>query len=92
MPSVNGALIGGPVLHDFCLIFLMFLLRIIEENAPGSGASARFYRPGGRGLNSFCAGVGNSPIKKISWGFCRGGGWSGLELTDTSARFKLPYE
>ena len=31
-------------------------------------------------LNTFFAwGVGNSPIKKIA----RGGGWSGLELTDT---------
>ena len=31
-------------------------------------------------LNSFFArGVGKSPIKKIAWG----GGWSGLELTDT---------
>ena len=33
-------------------------------------------------LNSFCRGVGNSPIKKIALGFCPGG-WSGLELTDT---------
>ena len=27
--------------------------------------------------------VGNSPIEKIARGFCREGGWSGLELTDT---------
>ena len=34
-------------------------------------------------LNSFFArGVGNSPIKKIALGG-GGGGWSGLELTDT---------
>ena len=32
-----------------------------------------------RVLNSFLLGVGNSPIKKLS----RGGGWSGLKLTDT---------
>ena len=31
----------------------------------------------------FCSGVGNSPIKKIAQGFCPGGGWSRLELTDT---------
>ena len=30
----------------------------------------------------FVRGVGNSPIKRIAWGFCLGG-WSGLELTDT---------
>ena len=29
-------------------------------------------------LNSFYPGVGNSPINKLP-----GGGWSGLELTDT---------
>ena len=35
-------------------------------------------------LNSFLPGVGNSPIKKLPGGFARrGGGWSGLELTDT---------
>ena len=35
-------------------------------------------------LNSFFArGMENSPIKKIARGFCPGGGWSGLELTDT---------
>ena len=35
-------------------------------------------------LNSFFAqGVGNSPIKKTAQGFRPGGGWSGLELTDT---------
>ena len=35
-------------------------------------------------LKSFLpgGGMGNSPIKKIVWGFCPGG-WSGLELTDT---------
>ena len=34
--------------------------------------------------SSFARGVGNSPIKKIDGGFARGGGgWSGLELTDT---------
>ena len=49
------------------------------------GLLARFYRPGGGGFELFFArGVGNSPIKKIARGFCRGGGeWSGLELTDT---------
>ena len=49
---------------------------------PGVGFLARFYRPGGGLLNSFCPGVGNSPVKKIAWGFAPGG-WSGLELTDT---------
>ena len=61
----------------------MFLWRIIEENAPGGGVLARFYKPRVGGLNSFLpGGVGNSPIKKIAPGFCPGG-WSGLELTDT---------
>ena len=33
---------------------------------------------------SFCPGVGNSPIKKLPGSFAGGGGgWSGLELTDT---------
>ena len=50
----------------------MFLLRIIEENAPGGGVLARFYRPGGGGFElSFCPGVGDSPIKKIARGVVR---------------------
>ena len=50
---------------------------------PGGGVFARFYRPGGGGFELlFCAGAGNSPIKKIARGFCPGE-WSGLELTDT---------
>ena len=48
------------------------------------GFLARFYRPGGGGFELFFArGVGNSPIKKNCSGCCPGGGWSGLELTDT---------
>ena len=45
------------------------------------GGLARFYRPWGWGFELlFCPGVGNSPIKNVA---PRGGGWSGLELTDT---------
>ena len=42
----------------------------------GSGFSSPFYRPGGGGfeLFYFVRGVGNSPIKKFSGGFARGGG------------------
>ena len=51
---------------------------------PRGRALARFYRPGGGGFELFFARrVGNSPIKKLPRGFARGGGWSGLELTDT---------
>ena len=47
---------------------------------PREWVLARFIGPGVGVLNSFFArGVGNSPIKKIARG-----GWSGLELTDTS--------
>ena len=50
---------------------------------PGGGVLDRFYRPGVGVLNSFCPGVGNSPIKKNCPGVLPGGGgWSGLELTD----------
>ena len=41
-----------------------------------------FIGPGVGVLNSFCPGVGNLPIKKLPV-FFPGGGWSGLELTDT---------
>ena len=36
---------------------------------PEGGVLARFYRPGGGVLNSFCPEVGNLPIKKIARGF-----------------------
>ena len=50
----------------------------------GVGFKLVFIGPGGGGFELlFCPGVGNSPIKKIAKGFCPGGGWSGLELTDT---------
>ena len=39
------------------------------------GGLARFYRPGARGFKlSFCPGVGNSPIKKMSGDFAQVGG------------------
>ena len=61
----------------------MFLLLIIEENAPGGGVLARFYRPGGGGFELFLPGNGEFAHQKLP-GFCPGGGgWSGLELTDT---------
>ena len=59
----------------------MFLLLIIEENAPGGGVLARFYRPGVGALNSFLPGGGLFAHQKN----CPGG-WSGLELTDTLHR------
>ena len=41
-------------------------------------------------LNSFCpGGWGIRPSKKLPRGFARGGGWSGLELTDTLAYDEL---
>ena len=41
---------------------------------PRGGVLALFYRPGGGGFELlFCPGVGNSPIKKITRGFCPGG-------------------
>ena len=50
---------------------------------PGGGVLARFYRPGESGFElSFCPGGGICPSKKLPRGFA-GGGWSGLELTDT---------
>ena len=53
---------------------------LIEKNAPGDGALARFYRPGGGGFELFFAGGGEFAHLKN----CPGeGGWSGLELTDT---------
>ena len=50
---------------------------------PGGGVLARFYKPRGGSFELFFCPGGNSPIKKIARGFARGGGWSGLELTDT---------
>ena len=65
----------------------MFLLCIIEENAPGGWILARFYRPRGGGFELFFwPGVGNLPIKKIAGVLPGGGGWSGLELTDTQKK------
>ena len=52
--------------------FHVFIAGIIEENAPGGGVLARFYRPGGWGFELFFArGVGNSPIKRIARGMVR---------------------
>ena len=46
-----------------------------REKCPRGGVLARFYGHGVGVLKSFFAqGVGNSPIKKIAWGFCPGGG------------------
>ena len=53
--------------------FFMFLLWIIEENAPGGGVLARFYMPEGwQFWTLFCQGVGNSPIKKLAGVLPRG--------------------
>ena len=62
----------------------MFLLRIIEENAPGGGVLARFCRPGSGGFELIFVGGGGGDFahQKTAQGFCQGG-WSGLELTDT---------
>ena len=61
----------------------MFLWWIIEENAPGGGVLARFYRPGDWGFELFfCPGGGEFAHQKVARGFCPGG-WSGLELTDS---------
>ena len=55
----------------------MFLLRIIEENAPAGGDFARFYRPGGGGgFELFLPGGGNSPIKKLPAGGGGGQAWN----------------
>ena len=59
----------------------MFLLWIIEENAPGGGFQLVYIGLGGGGFELFLPRGGNSPIKKL-----RGvlpGGWSGLKLIDT---------
>ena len=50
--------------------FFMFLLSIIEENAPGGGVLARFYRPGGFEL-FFCPGGGEFAHQKIARGMVR---------------------
>ena len=56
---------------------------------PGGRVLARFYWPGNGGFELlFCSGGGNSirSSKILPWGFAGGGGgWSGLELTDTLA-------
>ena len=51
---------------------------IIEKNAPGGGVLARFYRPGGWGLELFFArGLGIRPSKKLPQGFAGGrDGWA----------------
>ena len=50
--------------------FFMFLLCIIEENAPRGGVLARFYRPGGGGLKFLLprGEGGDSPTKKLPGG------------------------
>ena len=51
------------------LIFSCFYSELFEESAPGGGVLARFYRPGGWGLNSFFTrGVGIRPSKKLPGG------------------------
>ena len=53
--------------------FFVFLLWIIEENAPGGGVLARFIGPGVGGLDLlFAQGWGICPSKKLP-GFCPGG-------------------
>ena len=62
---------------QFCMIsvsfFHIFIAGIIEENAPGGGVLARFYRPGVGVLNSFLPGGGEFAHQKICPGFCPGG-------------------
>ena len=56
---------------------------------PGVGFWLVFIGLGGGTFELFfCPGVGNSPIKRLPRGFAlgEGGGWSGLELTDTLHR------
>ena len=43
----------------------MFLLWIIEENAPGGGVLACLYRPGGGGFELFLPGGGEFAHQKI---------------------------
>ena len=62
----------------------MFLLCIIEENAPAGGVLARFYRPGGGGFELFLAGGGEFAHQKIAR--VLPGRWSDLELTDTQKK------
>ena len=61
----------------FCWIF--------ENHCPGGGVFARFFFPRGRDFAlSLCPGGGEFALSKNSPGVCPGGGgWSGLELTDT---------
>ena len=61
------------------LIFSCFYSELFEENALGGGVLARFIGPGGGSLNSFLPGGGEFAHQQNSLG----GGWSGLELTDT---------
>ena len=51
----------------------------------GGGVLGQFFAPGIGVPHFLCAraGVGNCPVKKISGFWPGGGGWSGLELTDT---------
>ena len=63
----------------FCWIF--------EKKCPGGGVSARFFCPRGRGFAlSLCPGGEELALSKNFPGVLPrggGGGWSGLELTDT---------
>ena len=78
MPSVNGALTGGPTyllsskddkILQFYKTSVPFLDVFIVENAHGGGVLARFYRPGEGVLNSFFArGCGMRPLKKLPGG------------------------
>ena len=63
------------------ILFFAGFLKII---APGGGDLARFFCPRGRDFAlSLCpGGWGICPFKKFP-GALPGGGWSGLELTDT---------
>ena len=70
----------------------MFLLWIIEENAPRGGVLARFYRPGGGAFELFLPGGGNLSIKKFPGGFARGNGqaWNWLIHKDFYLLTLLP--
>ena len=64
--------------------FAGFFCWIFENNCPGGGVLVRFFCPRGRDFAlSLCPGGREFALSKISPGGCPGGGWSGLELTDT---------
>ena len=73
------------VFHNFCLMFCGFLAGFLKIIAPRGGVLAHFFCPRGEGFAlSLCSRGWAFPFQKLfPGGLPGGGGWSGLELTDT---------